>query len=85
MRRLSKAAAAAAVIASVGIIGTGTGTTTAQAAVMHRGGGCDTDDTNIDVLGEVGVANGLLGNLLNGEGDPGAQETHVGTTCGGGG
>ncbi|WP_369390727.1 hypothetical protein AB5J72_26015 [Streptomyces sp. CG1] len=82
MRKLSKAAAAAAVIASVGIIGTGIGTTTAQGAVMHRGG-CDTDDLNLDVLGEVGVANGILGNLLNGEGDPGAQETHVGTTCGG--
>ncbi|EST29464.1 hypothetical protein [Streptomyces roseochromogenus] len=84
MRKLSKAAVAAAVIASVGFIATGTGTgiATAQGAVMHRGG-CDTDDLNLDVLGEVGVANGLLGNLLNGEGDPGAQETHVGTTCGG--
>ncbi|MEU2712957.1 hypothetical protein [Streptomyces sp. NPDC007205] len=70
MRKLSEAAAAAAVIASVSFIATGTATTaaTAQGAVMHRGG-C------VDILGEVGIANGLAGNLLNGEGDPGAQFT----------
>ncbi|MGW2644163.1 hypothetical protein ACWC2T_04415 [Streptomyces sp. NPDC001393] len=78
MRQLSKAAAAAAVIASVSFIATGTATTaataattaTARGAVTHRGGGeC------IDILGEVGIANGIAGNLLNGEGNPGAQFT----------
>ncbi|MEV5873673.1 hypothetical protein AB0L75_05450 [Streptomyces sp. NPDC052101] len=69
MRKLGKAAAAAVIIGSVSFIATGA--TTAQGAVSMRGGGC----TNVDVLGEVGVANGLLGNLLNGEGDPGAQST----------
>ncbi|MQY35966.1 hypothetical protein SRB17_39620 [Streptomyces sp. RB17] len=73
MRKLSKAAVAAAVIASVGFIATGTATTaataaTAQGAVAPRGG-C------VDILGEVGIANGLAGNLLNGEGSPGAQFT----------
>ncbi|MER6071421.1 hypothetical protein ABT187_21755 [Streptomyces sp. NPDC001817] len=76
MRQLSKAAAAAAVIASVSFIATGTATTaataataaTARGAVVHRGG-C------IDILGEVGIANGIAGNLLNGEGNPGAQFT----------
>ena len=77
MRQLSKAAAAAAVIASVSFIATGTTTAvataaTARGAVMHRGGGC------IDVLGEVGIGNGILGNLLNGEGNPGAQSTDCG-------
>ncbi|MCC5477045.1 hypothetical protein ACFV2N_21610 [Streptomyces sp. NPDC059680] len=70
MRKLSKAAVAAAVVASVSFIATGTATTaaTAQAAVAPRGG-C------VDILGEVGIGNGVLGNLLNGEGNPGAQFT----------
>ncbi|MGW7523340.1 hypothetical protein [Streptomyces sp. NPDC054783] len=70
MRKLSKAAVAAAVVASVSFIATGTATAaaTAQAAVVPRGG-C------VDILGEVGIANGVLGNLLNGEGNPGAQFT----------
>ncbi|MER6569939.1 hypothetical protein ABT288_28060 [Streptomyces sp. NPDC001093] len=73
MRKLSKAAVAAAVVASVSFIATGAATTaataaTAQGAVMPRG-------ECIDILGEVGIANGVLGNLLNGEGNPGAQIT----------
>ncbi|MER6026589.1 hypothetical protein [Streptomyces sp. NPDC001851] len=73
MRKLPKAAAAAAVIASVSFIATGPATAApARGAVMHRGGGC------VDILGEVGVLNGLAGNLLNGEGDPGAQFTDCG-------
>ncbi|AKJ11911.1 hypothetical protein ABB07_18280 [Streptomyces incarnatus] len=77
MRQLAKAAAAAAVIASVSFIATGTATTaagaaTAPRAVMHRGGEC------IDILGNVGIGNGILGNLLNGEGNPGAQVTDCG-------
>ncbi|MEU6770413.1 hypothetical protein [Streptomyces sp. NPDC046759] len=82
MRKLSKAAAAAAVIASVSFIGTGTATATAQSAVRMHGGGCESHDFNIDILGEVGVLPGLAGNLLNGEGNPGAQFTHVGSDCG---
>ena len=74
MRKLSKAAAAAAVIASVSFIATGTATTVATAApargaLTHHRGGC------VDILGEVGIGNGILGNLLNGEGNPGAQIT----------
>lgn len=67
MRKLAKAAVAAAVVASVGFISAGPATAQG-AATMHRGG-C------IDILGEVGIANGLAGNLLNGEGNPGAQFT----------
>ncbi|MFE2513313.1 hypothetical protein [Streptomyces naganishii] len=29
-----------------------------------------------------GRATGLAGNLLNGEGDPGAQQSHLGSTMG---
>ncbi len=43
---------------------------------------CKDHDLNLDLLGEVGILNGLLGNALNGEGDPGAQQTHVGSTMG---
>ncbi|MFG2789134.1 hypothetical protein [Streptomyces sp. NPDC048419] len=80
MRKLPKAAVAAAVIALVGFIGTGTAS--AQGAeAMHGGGGCKSHDFNIDILGQVGILNGLGGNLLNGEGNPGAQVAPVGSHC----
>jgi hypothetical protein len=37
---------------------------------------------NIDVLGSVGALNGVLGNALNGEGNPGAQDHHLGSDMG---
>ncbi|WP_269469935.1 hypothetical protein [Streptomyces humicola] len=43
---------------------------------------CRSHDLNLDILGEVGIANGLLGNALNGEGHPGGQATHLGSTAG---
>ncbi|MFI9051940.1 hypothetical protein [Streptomyces sp. NPDC053427] len=43
---------------------------------------CRSHDLNIDVLGEVGALNGLLGNALNGEGAPGAQSTRLGSSMG---
>ncbi len=76
MGKLHKAAVAAAIIGSVSFISTGPAS--AQGAVGMHGGGCESNDTNIDILGEVGIANGVLGNLLNGEGDPGAQSTSMG-------
>ncbi|EPD56607.1 MULTISPECIES: hypothetical protein [Streptomyces] len=80
MRKLPRAAAAAAVIALVGFIGTGTAS--AQGAeAMHGDGGCKSHDLNIDILGQVGLLNGLLGNALNGEGNPGAQVAPVGSHC----
>lgn len=79
MRKVQKAAVAAAIIASFGFIATGP--STAYAAVS-KGGGCESQDLDVDILGEVGIANGLAGNLLNGEGNPGAQITHVGSECG---
>lgn len=73
MRKLQKAAAAAAMIGTLSLISTGTAT--AQGAHgMRGGGGCESHDMNIVVLGNVGIANGIAGNLLNGEGDAGSQE-----------
>ncbi|MGD3108317.1 hypothetical protein [Streptomyces sp. YGL11-2] len=43
---------------------------------------CRSHDLNVDVLGQVGVLNGLLGNALNGEGAAGAQNTHQGSRMG---
>ncbi|MEU6772663.1 hypothetical protein [Streptomyces sp. NPDC046759] len=43
---------------------------------------CRSHDMNIDVLGSVGAVNGLAGNLLNGEGAPGAQQSHLGSDMG---
>ncbi|MGD3108319.1 hypothetical protein [Streptomyces sp. YGL11-2] len=87
MRKLHKAALVAVALGSVSILGTGT------AFAGGQGGGgshfdikqsaqCRSHDTNVDVLGEVGIANGLAGNLLGGEGAPGAQSTHMGSTMG---
>lgn len=82
MRKLPKAAVAAAVIALVGFIGTGSASAAPSAPAGHGGGGgCKSHDMNIDILGQVGILNGLAGNLLNGEGNPGAQVAPVGSHC----
>ncbi|OLZ65838.1 hypothetical protein AV521_30775 [Streptomyces sp. IMTB 2501] len=92
MHKLRKAAVLVAAIGSIGLVGG-----TAHAGGQEGGGkggdsggrfsvlqssNCKSHDLNLDVLGEVGILNGLLGNALNGEGDPGAQATHIGSTMG---
>ncbi|MFF0831620.1 hypothetical protein ACWER6_08485 [Streptomyces sp. NPDC004009] len=81
MRKLRTAVAAAAIIGGVGFMGTVPAT--AQPMGGGHGGGCRSHDLNIDILGNVGVGNGVLGNLVNGEGSPGGQWTDVGSDCGG--
>ncbi|ANP48272.1 hypothetical protein J2Z21_003745 [Streptomyces griseochromogenes] len=86
MHQLRKAAVLVAALGSVGLLSTGT----AYAGGDHGGqnfsalqsSNCKSHDLNLDVLGEVGILNGVLGNALNGEGDPGAQGTHIGSTMG---
>ncbi|MFI9047575.1 hypothetical protein [Streptomyces sp. NPDC053427] len=91
MRKLHKAAVVAALLGSVGFLGA----STAHAEGGKYGGGkdggqfdikqgssCRSHDLNVDVLGEVGILNGLLGNALNGEGSPGAQDTKMGSSMG---
>lgn len=84
MRKLHTAAVAAAVLGSVSFIGAGTATAQSPNAVHGGGGGgwCKSHDLNVDVLGQLGLANGLLGNGLNGEGSPGGQWNHVGSEMG---
>ncbi|MEU9116824.1 hypothetical protein AB0D04_35000 [Streptomyces sp. NPDC048483] len=91
MRTLRKAAVVVAVLGSVGILGAGS----ASAEGGKYGGGkggdswniksgssCRSHDLNVDVLGEVGIADGLLGNALNGEGPAGSQSTGIGSSMG---
>lgn len=81
MSKLRKAAVAAALIGGVSLMGIGPASAEA-AGGGHGGGGCKSHDFNIDILGEVGLANGLAGDLLNGHGSPGAQSTEIGSDCG---
>ncbi|MEU6772822.1 hypothetical protein [Streptomyces sp. NPDC046759] len=85
MHTLRKTAVLVAALGSVGFLASGT------AYAGGEGGGgssvlqstnCRSHDLNLDILGEVGIANGVLGNALNGEGNPGAQDTHIGSTMG---
>lgn len=88
MHKLRKAAVVVVAIGTAGFMGAGTAT-----ADGHGGKGgdkvsvlqssnCRSHDLNLDVLGQIGILNGALGNALNGEGDPGAQATHLGSTMG---
>ncbi|ARF59478.1 hypothetical protein B1H19_15415 [Streptomyces gilvosporeus] len=43
---------------------------------------CKSHDLNINILGQVGLLNGALGNALNGKGHPGKQETRQGSSMG---
>jgi hypothetical protein len=86
MHKLRKAAVLVAALGSVGFL------TAGAAHADGRHGGEDVDvmqsttcrshDLNVDILGSVGLFNGLLGNGFNGEGNAGAQETSLGSDMG---
>ncbi|MFE3182545.1 hypothetical protein [Streptomyces violascens] len=87
MNELRKAAVLVAALGSFAMLAAGT----AQAHDGGKGGdqfgigqssNCRSHDLNVDVLGQVGILNGVLGNALNGEGNPGAQNTHMGSSMG---
>ncbi|MCX5053462.1 MULTISPECIES: hypothetical protein [unclassified Streptomyces] len=90
MHMLRKAAVLVVALGTVGFLNVGA----AQAHGGQDGGGqggvftvqqsttCRSHDLNIDILGAVGLLNGVLGGALNGEGNPGAQEDHLGSTMG---
>lgn len=90
MHKLRKAAVLVAALGSVGLMTAGTAHAD-QGGFGRDGGGrfsvlqsstCRSHDLNLDILGEVGIANGLGGNLLNGEGNSGAQESSLGSSMG---
>ncbi|GAA3812256.1 hypothetical protein GCM10022403_052510 [Streptomyces coacervatus] len=88
MHKLRKAAVLVAALGTVGLVSAGT----AHADQGHGGGDggktvmqsttCRSHDLNLDVLGQVGLLNGLLGGALNGEGNEGAQDTSLGSNMG---
>ncbi|MFI1200086.1 hypothetical protein ACH4VR_11630 [Streptomyces sp. NPDC020883] len=90
MRKLQKAAVVAVVLGSFGFLGARTayadggqqGGMGGTGFEIRQGSSCRSHDTNVDVLGEVGVLNGVLGNALGGEGSPGAQSTTMGSSMG---
>ncbi|MEU5707166.1 hypothetical protein [Streptomyces flaveolus] len=85
MRTFHKAVLVGAILGSVGSFG-------GNAAFAHGEPGHDLDftqgiecrshDMNIEVIGSIGAITGLAGNLLNGEGNPGAQQSHLGSDMG---
>jgi hypothetical protein len=91
MRKIQKVALVAAVLGSLGLIGAGTaaahdgkqegkgGKKDAKVSVKQYSE-CTSHDVNIALLNNIGVANGVLGNLLGGEGNPGAQAFDQGST-----
>ncbi|MEU8030388.1 hypothetical protein AB0C13_17365 [Streptomyces sp. NPDC049099] len=90
MHKLRKAAVLVAALGSIGLLSAGAAHADQG---WHKGGDsdrfsvlqsttCRSHDANVDVLGEVGIANGLGGNLLNGEGNPGAQQSSLGSSMG---
>ncbi|MEU9125208.1 hypothetical protein AB0C96_36150 [Streptomyces sp. NPDC048506] len=121
MLKLRKAAVAAAVLASAGLLGAGTAyaggvggghhnhphphrivaaqhqVIRVEAPLQQWGGGhhrhkshghridirqhtsCRSHQANVDVLGNVGILNGLLGNAGGGVGNPGVQSTRIGS------
>ncbi|MER5943739.1 hypothetical protein ABT121_41355 [Streptomyces sp. NPDC001928] len=94
MHKLRKAAVLVAALGCVGLLGSGAahadggdwgskdkGSKGTSLNIMQSST-CRSHDANVDVLGQVGIANGLGGNLLNGEGNPGAQETSLGSSMG---
>ncbi|MGN9758428.1 hypothetical protein [Streptomyces sp. SD31] len=93
MHKLRKAAVMLVAIGSVGLLGAGTATAQGLDGHGDKGKGgdkvsvlqsssCKSHDLNLDILGQVGILNGLLGNALNGEGNAGGQDKHLGSTMG---
>ncbi|MFI7409706.1 hypothetical protein ACIBU0_13685 [Streptomyces sp. NPDC049627] len=89
MHKLRKAAVLVVALGGVGLLGTGTATAQGlggkdgDKVSVLQSSSCKSHDLNVDVLGQVGVLNGALGNALGGEGNSGGQDdTHLGSGMG---
>ncbi|WP_329300163.1 hypothetical protein OG410_18335 [Streptomyces sp. NBC_00659] len=87
MRKLRTAAVLMAVLGNVGLLGASVahadqGWDRGDSLKVSQHSTCQSHDLNLDVLGQVGIGNGLGGNLLGGEGNPGGQKTSLGSTAG---
>ncbi|MFD5711850.1 hypothetical protein ACFWHW_15890 [Streptomyces pharetrae] len=85
MRTFHKAVLVGALLGSVGSLGANTAYAHGEPGHdldITQGIECRSHDMNIEVIGSLGVLTGLAGNLLNGEGNPGAQRSHLGSEMG---
>lgn len=88
MRKLRKVAVLVAALGSIGLVGGtahaagGKGGDHGDRFNIQQSTNCKSHDLNLDLLGNVGLLDGVLGNGLNGEGNPGAKNTHNGSTMG---
>ncbi|PKW05053.1 hypothetical protein SAMN05428944_0120 [Streptomyces sp. 1222.5] len=89
MHKVRTAAVLVAALGSLGFMSAGAAHADQGPGKGHGGSfsvlqssNCQSHDSNVDLLGEVGIGNGLGGNLLGGEGNPGAQQTSLGSTMG---
>lgn len=80
MRKLRNVAVLVAALSSIGLSGTayaGGGGHGGDKFDITQSNHCKSHDLNVDVLGNVGLLNGVLD--LNPEGNPGAQNNHTGS------
>ncbi|GAA3104975.1 hypothetical protein [Streptomyces echinatus] len=85
MHKFHKAVLVGALLGSVGSLGSTTAFAHGERGHdldITQGIECRSHDMNIEVIGSVGALTGLAGNLLNGEGNPGAQQSHLGSDMG---
>ncbi|MEU1704174.1 hypothetical protein ABZ478_02060 [Streptomyces sp. NPDC005706] len=85
MRKLHKAVLLGAMLGTVGSLGANTAFAHGEPGHdfdVTQGVECRSHDMNIEVLGSVGALTGAASNLLNGEGNPGAQQSHLGSDMG---
>lgn len=83
MRKLQKLAVVAAAVGSLGFVGAGTAVAGGGPDIdVTQSSQCKSHDANVNVLGNIGVLNGLAGNAVNGEGDPGETEFEQGSSQG---
>ncbi|MFG3316715.1 hypothetical protein ACGF3J_01525 [Streptomyces sp. NPDC048171] len=84
MRTFQKAVLVSAILGSVGALSATTAVANDWGSDLDitQGTECRSHDMNIEVLGSVGALTGLAGNILNGEGNPGAQQNHLGSDMG---
>ncbi|MEU5313172.1 hypothetical protein [Streptomyces sp. NPDC021562] len=89
MHKLRTAAVIVTAFGSLGLLGAGSaqadqgwGKKGGDEFNVQQSSTCRSHDLNLDILGEVGILNGLGGNLLNGEGNSGAQQSSLGSSMG---
>jgi hypothetical protein len=84
MRKLQKVAVVAAMLAGMGFVGAGSafaddGGHGGDEFNVWQSNKCDQHNLDLNILGNVGLLDGVLGNGLNGKGDPGDQDNSTGS------